>query len=149
MMYSVPKPVYGYRPVTAIACVALVIALITGACKKETESSVADRLMHKWSLVQILDTVYSSSASPVPSKYEGKTDEYMDFSTAGRLYSFIDKRYDTANYTYSEQNFKVNVGAFKYNILILTDQTMILYEPRYSTTSSAGDYRAYKITLKR
>jgi hypothetical protein len=149
MMLNVPKPVNGNRPVTAIACVAIVTVLITGACKKKTDSSVSDRLMHKWSLVQILDTVYSSTASPVPGKYEGKADEYMDFSTAGRLYSFIDKRYDTANYTYSEQNFKINAGGYKYNILILTDQTMILYEPRYSPTSSANDYTAYKITLKR
>lgn len=128
---------------------AILTVLIAGACKKKTDSSVTDRLMHKWSLVQILDTAYSSTASPVPSRYEGKTDEYMDFSTAGTLYSFIDKRYDTANYTYSEQNYKLNVGAYKYNILILTDQTMILYEPHYSTSSSTGDYKAYKITLKR
>lgn len=149
MMHNVPKPVNGNRPVTAIACVAIITVLITGGCKKKTDSSVTDRLMHKWSLVQILDTVYSSTASPVPGKYEGKADEYMNFTTAGKLYSFIDKTYDTANYTYSEQNFKINVAGFKYNILILTDQTMILYEPHYSATSSASDFRAYKITLKR
>jgi hypothetical protein len=150
MMHNVTKPVNGYQPLTTLACVAILTVLFAGACKKKTEKDVTDRLMNKWSIVQITDTAWSSSSTtPTVSQYEGKTDEYMDFRTDGKLYSFINKSYDTANYTYSEQNYKVNVRAFRYNILILTENTMILYEPRYSNSSSPGDYTAYKITLKR
>lgn len=147
MMHFVPKTVNGFRLLTAIACVAF-FSILTGACKKDKEKGVTEKLMNKWSLVQVLDTVYSfSGASPVASKYEGKSEEYMDFRKDGKLYSFIDNQYDTSNYTYSEANFKLNVNAFRYNIVILTDNTMILHEPRYSTATIG--YTAYKVSLKR
>lgn len=147
MMHIVANRANGYNPLRAIACMAFLTALIFGACKKDDDKGVTERLMNKWSLVQIIDTVYSSSASPVVNQYPGKTGDYMDFRKDGKRYSFIDNNYDTANYTYSEANFKLNVNAFKYDILILTDETMILHEPHYST-STVG-YTAYKITLKR
>jgi hypothetical protein len=150
MMHIVPTQVNGNRSLTTIAYVAILTVLIASSCKKKTESSVTDRLMNTWSLVQFIDTTWSSSSlAPMISNYEGKTGEYMDFRKDGKVYSYYNKTYDTAQYTYSEQNYKLNVRAHKYNILILTDNTMILYEPRYSTTSSPGDYTAYKITLNR
>ncbi len=103
--------------------------------------------MNKWSLVQILDTAYTETAAPVANSYDGKTGEYMDFRTDGKLYSFINNTYDTANYTYSEKNRKMNVKAFKYDIVVLTDNSMVLHEPRHAT--STVDYKTYKITLKR
>ena len=150
MMHIVPKKVNGNRLLTTTAFVAFLTLIIAGACKKKTESSVTDRLMNKWSLVQYIDTTHSSSVLlPMISNYEGKTGEYMDFRKDGKLYSYYNKTYDTAQYTYSEQKYEVNVRAHKYNILILTDNTMILYEPSYSTSSSPGDYSAYKITLSK
>ena len=147
MMHIVPNRVSGHNPLTATIFVALITVLIAGACKKDNEKGFTERLMNKWSLVQISDTVYSSSAAPVPTLYPAKTGDYMDFRKDGKLYSFINSMYDTANYTYSEANFKLNVKGFKYNVLILTDETMILHEPNY-VTSTAG-HTAYKITLKR
>lgn len=147
MMHIVANRANGCNPLRAITCMAFLSALIFGACKKDDEKGVTARLMNKWSLIQIIDTVYSSSASPVINQYPGKTADYMDFRKDGKLYSFINNTYDTANYTYSEAKFKVNVKAFKYNILILTDETMILHEPHYST-STVG-HIAYKVTLKR
>jgi hypothetical protein len=146
-MHIVSKPVNGYRSLTTIACVAFFTVLIA-ACKKDDKKGVTEKLMNKWSLVQIVDTVYSSSGSgPVITKYDGKTEEYLDFRKDGKLYSSIDKKYDTANYTYSEANLKVNVQGFRYDVLILTENTMILHEPHYAV--STGTYAAYKITLKR
>ena len=150
MMHNVATPVNGYRPLTAIACMALLfivfIVFIT-ACKKDAGKGITERLMNKWSLVQVLNTVYAAGGSPVPTKYDGKTDDYMDLRKDGKLYSFISTLYDTAIFTYSEANLKLNVKAFRYDILILTENTMILHEPHYAT--STGTYRAYKITLKR
>lgn len=103
--------------------------------------------MNKWGLVQILDTTFAENAAPVPNRYDGKPSEYMDFRTDGKLYSFINNTFDTANYTYSEKNLKVNVKGFKYNIVVLTDNSMILHEPQFAT--STVDYKSYKITLKR
>lgn len=146
MMYLVPKRVNGRSPLTAIACMAFLTVCIA-ACKKEEERGLTERLMNKWSVVQILDTAYASSAAPIPNKYDGKTGDYMDFRTDGKLYSYINNSYDTANYTYSEKNLLVNVKGFKYNILMITDNTMVLHEPRFATSTT--DYKAYKLTLKR
>jgi hypothetical protein len=146
MMYFVPNRVNGKSPLTAIACVAFLTVCIA-ACKKEEEKGLTDQLMNKWSLVQILDTAYASTAAPIPNKYDGKTGEYMDFRTDGKLYSFINNTYDTASYTYSEKNLKVNVKGFKYNILNISATTMVLHEPHFAT--STVDYKAYKVTLKR
>jgi hypothetical protein len=145
-MYNVATPVSGYRPLTAIACMALLFISIA-ACKKDKQTGITEKLMNKWSLVQMLDTVYSSSGSPVASKYDAKTGDYMDLRKDGKLYSLINTLSDTANYTYSEENLKLSVKAFHYDILILTDNTMILHEPHYAV--STGTYTAYKITLKR
>jgi len=149
-MKNAPNPFNGKHPLTAFACVAILIVLIGVSCKKKTGLDVTDRLMNKWSIVQISDSVYSStSIAPMVSNYEGKTGEYMDFRTDGKLYSYINNVYDTATYTYSAQNYKVNVRAHKYDIIILTEKGMILHEPRYSTSSGSNDYSAFKITLKR
>jgi len=147
MMHIVANRANGYRPLMPIACMAFFILLVFGACKKDKGKGLTERLMNKWNLVQISDTVYSSAGSPAISQYPGKTSDYLDFRKDGMLYSFINNTYDTASYTYSEANFKVNVDAFRYNILILTDETMILHEPHYGTSTTA--YTAYKITLQR
>jgi hypothetical protein len=147
MMHFVACRANGYRPFIAIACTAFFILLVLGACKKDKEKGMTERLMNKWNLVQISDTTYASGASPVITQYPGKTGEYLDFKKDGKLHSFIRNTYDTSQYTYSEANFKVNVDDFRYNILILTDETMILYEPHYATSTTA--YTAYKITLQR
>ncbi len=147
MMHIVACRANGYRPFLAIACMAFFILLVLGACKKDKEKGITERLMNKWNLVQISDTAYATGASPVITQYPGKTGEYFDFAKNGKLYSYIKNTLDSAQYTYSEANFKVNVGDFRYNILILTDETMILYEPHYTTSTTA--YTAYKITLQR
>ena len=146
MMQHVPKPVNSNRLLATIACMAFLSVLIA-ACKKDKGNGFTGKLMNKWSLVQFLDTVYGSGASPVATKYDGKTDEYLDFRKDGKLYSFTKGTYDTTSYTYSETNYKLNVEGLNYEILILTDNTMVLHEPHY-TTSTMG-YTAYKITLKR
>jgi hypothetical protein len=137
----------GLRLFVATACMSFFCVLFFGACKKNNNDGVTVRLMNKWTLVQVIDSVYASGGSPVVTNYPAQTGEYMDFRTDGKLYSFIKNKYDTANYYYSESKYTLDVNAFHYNILILTDETMILHEPHY-TTSTAG-YTAYKITLKR
>ena len=146
MMHNIPKPLNSNRLLATIACVAFLFVLIA-ACKKDKGNDLTGKLMNKWSLVQILDTVYTSGAAPVAAKYDGKADEYMDFRKDGKLYSFIKSTYDTTSYTYSESNFKLNVEGFQYEIQILTDNTLVLHEPHFTTSTLA--YHAYKITLKR
>ena len=149
-MYNLPKPVNGRRLLTAIACVAIfTTVMITSSCKKE-EKDFTDRLQNKWTLVQSVDSFYSStSLAPMVTPYEGQSGEYMQFLPDGRMCTYIKKAYDTVQYTFSEQNFKINVQNHKYNILILTDNSMVLYEPKYYTSSTSKDYSAFKITLKR
>lgn len=149
-MYNVPNPVNGKRLLTAIACVAIfTVVIIASSCKKK-EKDLTDRLQNKWSLVQMVDSAYTStSLAPMVTPYDGQSGEYMQFLPDGRMCTYIKKAYDTVQYTFSEQNFKINVQNHKYNILILTDNAMILYEPKYSTSSTTSDYSAYKITLKR
>jgi hypothetical protein len=146
MMHNVAKPVNGNRPLTAMACMTFLFVLIA-ACKKDNEKGIAEKIMNKWSIVQVLDTVYASGGTPVAGKYDGKTEEYLDFRKDGQVFSFMKNTYDTANYTFSETKMKLDVEALHYNILILTDNTMILHEPHYAV--STGTYSAYKITLKR
>jgi hypothetical protein len=149
-MYNVLKPVNGKSLLTAIACVAIfTVVIITSSCKKK-EKDFTDRLQNKWGLVQMIDSAYTStSLAPMVTPYEGQSGEYIQFLPDGRMCTYIKKAYDTVQYTFSEQNFKINVQNHKYNILILTDNAMILHEPKYSTSSGSGDYNACKITLKR
>jgi hypothetical protein len=147
-MKLVPTPLNGSRRLMAVACMAIFLVLITISCKKK-EKDFIDRFQTKWSLVQIVDTFYSStSIAPTVTPYGGQSGEYMEFLPEGRMCTYIKKVYDTVPYTFSEQNFKINVMGHKYNILVLTDNSMILHEPRYSS-SGTSDYNAYKITLKR
>lgn len=149
-MYNLPKPVNGKRLLTAIACVAIfTVVMISSSCNKKGKD-FTDRLQNKWTLVQSVDSFYSStSLAPMVTPYEGQSGEYIQFLPDGRMCSYIKKAFDTVQYTFSEQNFKINVQSHKYNILILTDNAMILYEPKYATSSTTSDYSAYKITLKR
>jgi hypothetical protein len=149
-MYNALKPVNGKPLLTAIAGVAIfTVVIITSSCKKK-EKDFTDRLQNKWGLVQMVDSAYTStSLAPMVTPYEGQSGEYIQFLPDGRMCTYIKKAYDTVQYTFSEQNFKINVKNHKYNILILTDNAMILHEPKYSTSSGSGDYNAYKITLKR
>jgi hypothetical protein len=147
MNQFVPKPFSVHNAIIAALLTVLIISLMLPACKKDKTPSVTEKLMHKWSLVQTNDTLYTPTASPVISSYTGTSTDYMDFRTDGKLYSFINNKYDTANYTYSELNFKLNVRSYRYNILILTDQSMVIHEPHI--TSSTVGHSASKITLKR
>ena len=148
-MYNVPKTVNSNRLLTVTACVALLTLLIAGSCKKKGKD-VADRFQNKWSLVQTIDSFYSStSLAPAVTPYEGQSGEYIEFRPDGRMCSYIKKVYDTVPYTFSEQHFKINVQGHKYNIVILTDNSMVLHEPRYFASVGSADYNAYKITLKR
>src|ERR1044072_1910478 len=106
-MYNLPKPVNGKRLLAAIACVAIfTTVMITSSCKKE-EKDFTDRLQNKWTLVQSVDSFYSStSLAPMVTPYEGQSGEYMQFLPDGRMCTYIKKAYDTVQYTFSEQNFK-------------------------------------------
>lgn len=84
MKHNVPNCVNGHRPLTVIACVALLTASIAGACKKNDENGITLKLMNKWSLVQIIDTAYVPNTAPAISQYNGKVDDYMDFRKDGR-----------------------------------------------------------------
>ena len=150
-MQNVPKPVNSKRLLTAIACVAIfTVMMIASSCKKDKDKGVIDRLQNKWSLVQIVDSFYSSSSlAPMVTPYEAQPGEYIEFRPDGRRCSYIKKAYDTIQYTFSEKNFNITVLDHNYNILILTDNTMILHEPHYSATPGSNDYSAYRITLKR
>jgi hypothetical protein len=116
-------------------------------CKKNKDKSVTNKLMNKWTLVQSVDTVYSPPASPQITTYTAKSTDYMDFRTDGNLYSYINNVYDTAGYTYSEIKLTLDVKAHHFTIVTLTDESMVLYDPRY-TTATVG-YTATKVTLKR
>jgi len=122
-------------------------ALITlPHCKKNNDKSITEKLMNKWTLVQTVDTFYSTAA-PQITPYTGKATDYMDFRTDGNLYSYVNNVHDTTGYTYSEIKLSVDVKAHHFTILTLTDQSMVLYDPHYTTTTAS--YTATKITLKR
>lgn len=146
MMHHVANCVNGQRPLTSIACVAL-LTLFIAACKKEDNNGVTLKLMNRWGLVQINDTTYIPNSAPVISKYEGTGDDYLDFRKDGKLYSSIMKSLDTAQYIYSEVNLKLNVRDFQYKIVYLTDNSMVLWDPHFST--GATSYIAHKVTLRR
>ena len=103
--------------------------------------------MNKWTLVQSVDTVYSPTASPQITTYTAQSTDYMDFRTNGSLYSFVNNVYDTTGYTYSEIKLTLDVKTHHFSIITLTDESMVLYDPRY-TTATVG-YTATKVTLKR
>ena len=126
---------------------ALFTVLIATACKKDNEKGITGKLMNNWSLVQITDTVYAPNTAPAPSKYDGKPNEYLDFRKDGKLYSFVMNALDTAQYIYSEANLKLDVGGFQYKIIYLTDVSMVLWEPHFSTSTTG--YIAHKVTLRR
>ena len=132
----------------AVWLAVLTTAFMVTACnKKNTTPSVTERLMQKWTVVQTADTFYSSTASPQITAYTGTSTDYMDIRTDGWMYSFVNNVPDTAGYTYSENNLLFNVKGHHFNIQVLTDQSMVLYDPRYTTTTIG--YTASKVTLKR
>jgi hypothetical protein len=146
MKHLVPNGVNGSRPLTIITCVALLALSIVSACKKE-EKGTTEKLMNKWAVVQINDTSYVPNSAPAINPYNGKVGDYMDFRRDGRMYSSIAGALDTAQYTYSEAKLKVYINNFQYNILYLTDNSMILWDPHYG--SSTTTYVSHKVTLKR
>jgi hypothetical protein len=146
MIHIVANCVNGNRPLTPIACVALLTLFIT-ACKKNDDTGVTLKLMNRWNLVQINDTTYAPNTAPSPSKYDGAGDDYLDFRKDGKLYSSIMKALDTAQYIYSEANLKLNVRDFQYKIVYLTDNSMVLWDPHFS--SGATTYISHKVILRR
>ena len=147
MMHNVANCVNGKHPLTTIACMAL-FTLLMGACKKADENGVTLKLMNRWSLVQINDTSFVPNTAPDVSKYDGAGDDYYDFRKDGKLYSSILKALDTAQYIYSEANLKLNVRDFQYKILYITDNSMVLWDPHFSSGGSTG-YISHKVTLRR
>jgi len=147
MMHNVASCVNGKRPLTTIASMAL-LTLFISACKKDEENGITLKLMNRWSLVQINDTSYALNTPPVVSKYDGSGDDYYDFRKDGKLYSSVTKALDTAQYTYSEANMKLNVANFQFRILYLTDNSMVLWDPHFSSGGPTG-YVAHKVTLRR
>ena len=88
-MYNVPTTVNGNRLLTAIACVAMLTLLIAGSCKKK-EKDFADRFQNKWSLIQTVDSFYSStSLAPMVTPYEAQSGEYIEFRPDGRMCTYI------------------------------------------------------------
>ncbi|MBO9200994.1 MULTISPECIES: hypothetical protein [Niastella] len=148
MIHNVPTCVNGKRPLATIAYMAL-LSLLMGACRKKDEKGVTERLMNRWTVVQFNDTSFVLNSPSVPSKYEGIKEDYMDFRKDGKLYSSINNALDTAQYTYSEQNLKVNVQNLQYRILYLTDNSMVLWDPHIASSPNATSYISHKVTLKR
>jgi hypothetical protein len=146
MMHNVANCVNGKRPLTTIASVAL-LTLLIAACKKDDDKGLTLKLMNRWSLVQINDTSYVPNTAPAISKYDGAGDDYLDFRKDGNLYSSVLKTLDTAAYYYSETNLKLNVRDFKYTIVYLTDNSMVLWDPHFSSGSTS--YISHKVTLRR
>jgi hypothetical protein len=146
-MHNVATCVNGKRPLTTIACVAL-LTLLIAACKKDDNNGLTSKLMNRWSLVSITDTSYVPNAAPAISKYDGAGDDYMDFRKDGNLYSSILKALDTAAYMYSEANLKLTIRDFKYNIVYLTDNSLVLWDPHFSSGGTTS-YVAHKVILKR
>src|SRR5437868_3771436 len=108
MMHIISNRTYGLRLFVATACLAFFCVLFFNACKKNGEKGVTARLMNKWTVVTVVDSVYTSGSSPVVTKYDAPTGDYYDFRTDGKLYSLIKNGYDTANYTYSEAKFTLD-----------------------------------------
>jgi hypothetical protein len=147
MMHNVANCVNGKLPLTSIACVALLTVFIA-ACKKDNKNGITQKLMNRWSLVSIYDTTYVPNVAPFPNKYDGAGDDYMDFRKDGNLYSSVMKALDTAAYMYSETSLKLTVRNFKYQIVYLTDNSMVLWDPHFSS-GSATTYISHKVILKR
>lgn len=147
MKHFLPKP-FQANDVLCLTSLLLITTLtVLPSCKKNSTTSIPQKLMNKWTVVQTADTFYSSTGSPQITAYPGKSGDYMDFRTDGKRYSFVNNKYDTAGYTFSEMNLNLNVQSYHYNILVLTDETMVLYDPHY-TTATVG-YTASKVTLKK
>jgi len=146
MMHNVATCVNGKRSLTPIACMAL-LTLFIAACKKDNGTGVTLKLMNHWSLVQINDTTYVPNTAPAFSKYDGAGDDYLDFRKDGKLYSSVMKALDTAQYIYSEANLKLSVRDFQYKIVYLTDNSMVLWDPHFSSGSTT--YISHKVTLRR
>jgi hypothetical protein len=127
--------------------VLLTSTLLLAACKKDSGKSVTELLMQKWTVVQITDTLYTDNAPPQINTYQGKGSDYWDFRTDGGLYANVNNVQDTSGYTYSEINLKLNARGYHYNILTITEQSMVLYDPRY--TSNVVGYTAARVTLTR
>jgi hypothetical protein len=147
MIHYVATGVNGKRSLTTIACMAL-LSLFIGACKKNDENGITLKLMNHWSLVQINDTSYVPNTAPAFNQYIGGGDDYYDFRKDGKLYSSVTKALDTAQYIYSEANLKLNVRDFQYKILYLTDNSLVLWDPHFSSSGSIG-YVSHKVTLRR
>ncbi|OQP55892.1 hypothetical protein A4H97_20085 [Niastella yeongjuensis] len=147
MIHHVANGVNGKRSLTTLACMAL-LTLFIGACKKDEEPGITLKLMNRWSLVQINDTAYAPNTAPDTSHYIGAGDDYFEFRKDGRFYSSIMKALDSARYTYSEANLKINVGNCQYKILYITNNAMELWDPHYTPGGFTG-YVSHKVTLKR
>ena len=98
----------------AICTLIFVIAAILTSCKKENvnKSEPSSSLIgSNWTVVN--DSTFTSNGANVPpsgSNYIGKTGDYFNFTTYGKLYWSINGQKDTATYLISGDTLKFRVA---------------------------------------
>ena len=104
-------------------------------------------IMQKWQVVRYIDTLYTLYTNPKDSVYNGTSADYIDFRSNGSAYTSINNSKDTSVYTFNDSAMVLQEYALFYQVLHLTDSTLVLYDPSFVLPTHS--HLAYLITLKR
>ena len=135
---------------TTLAALLLTAAILPFiSCKKGEPAidsrSVMEKLSGKWKLQSsVYDRFYSGVSHSMT--YTGTAADYADFRSDGRIYSFIDKSYDTSVFDLITAT-KIYIDTFTNAFdITLTDVSLKLYQKQFLT---GGDYNESTVNLTR
>jgi hypothetical protein len=94
------------------------------SCKKHDNPNPASTIQHKWEIVSITGEAYY---------YMGQPADYWDFRSNDTLIQFLRGKYDTSNYTLSNNGKTLAISEFNgvgvglaTNVKVLTNSQLIL-----------------------
>jgi hypothetical protein len=118
------------------------------SCKKESAKpkTTQDKIGGKWKLQSSVVDNFYLGASHITT-YTGIAADYVDFRNDGKVYSFVDGRYDTSAYgIISDLKMWIDNSSSIFDIQILTDTQLKLY---VKEIIAPGDYHESTTNLKK
>ena len=115
----------------------LATAAIFTACKKDDTTvtkTTAQKVLGKWGVVSEVTVSYRSGVATTYT-LPGAATDYADFRTDGKIYFYVENKYDTSTYKIIN-NQSITIDADSAQIKTLTDNSFVLEEKYYNGSDS-------------